>query len=146
MTFFARGNYAPSNGIRHGSVPSALGNTNNGIRFLTVGQTFVLTPTMTNEFRYNYSSSTGFQSVSSTNFGGAVPVPQSVLFPPGYNPATDFQLGNFGLDTVNNVVWAVVNHCGVFGVTVVADPLALTAAVSRKTHGGAGAFDINLPH
>jgi hypothetical protein len=36
-----------------------------------------------------------------------------------YNPATDFQLGNFGVDTTNHVAWAVVNHNSQFGVGVV---------------------------
>ncbi|MGI8435904.1 MAG: hypothetical protein ACR2NX_03235 [Chthoniobacterales bacterium] len=62
-----------------------------------------------------------------------------------YNPATDLQLGNYGLDTVNKVVWAVINHNSEFGVTVVPDAPAMTGAVSRKTHGSAGTFDINLP-
>ena len=66
------------------------------------------------------------------------------FFNRAYNPATDFQLGNYGLDTATNVVWAVVNHNSEFAVTVVPDPLALKTAVSRKTHTGAGSHDINL--
>lgn len=27
-----------------------------------------------------------------------------------YNPSTDFHLGYYGVDTVNNVVWAVIDH------------------------------------
>ena len=40
-----------------------------------------------------------------------------------------------------------VAHCsrGMTGTITVATPLQLTGAVSRKTHGGAGTFDINLP-
>ncbi len=34
-----------------------------------------------------------------------------------YNPATDFQLGKQGLDTVNHKVWAVVDHNSEFVVT-----------------------------
>ncbi len=33
-----------------------------------------------------------------------------------YNPATDFQLGNYGVDTANNVVWAVINHNSYFAI------------------------------
>lgn len=33
-----------------------------------------------------------------------------------YNPATEFQLGNFGLDTTQHVVWAVLNHNSRFAV------------------------------
>jgi hypothetical protein len=69
----------------------------------------------------------------------------SHFFARAYNSATDFHLGYFGLDTVNHVVWAVINHNSEFGVSAVADPLSITSAVSRKTHGGAGTFDIDLP-
>lgn len=48
-----------------------------------------------------------------------------------YNPATDFQLGNFGLDTVAHVVWAVVNHNSEFAVAhVEPSPLYLTGVTS----------------
>ncbi len=34
-----------------------------------------------------------------------------------YNPAVDYHLGFYGVDTANNEVWAVVNHNSNFGVT-----------------------------
>jgi hypothetical protein len=64
------------------------------------------------------------------------------FFNRAYNPATDFQLGNYGLDTENDVVWAVVNHNSEFAVTALPDPFGLTAATSRKTHGNSGTFDV----
>ena len=67
------------------------------------------------------------------------------FFNRAYNPATDFQLGNYGVDTANDVVWAVVNHNSEFAVTVVPDPFGLTAAVSRKMHNGSGPYDVALP-
>ncbi|MEP6686096.1 MAG: hypothetical protein ABJB22_04900, partial [Verrucomicrobiota bacterium] len=69
-------------------------------------------------------------------FGNAGGAPH--FFGRAYNPATDFQLGNFGLDAANHVVWAVINHNSEFGVSAVADPLIVITAVSRKTHGVAG--------
>ncbi len=33
-----------------------------------------------------------------------------------YDPATDFNLGTYGVDTANSTVWAVINHDGTFGV------------------------------
>lgn len=33
-----------------------------------------------------------------------------------YNPATDFALGNWGVDSANNTVWAVINHNSEFTV------------------------------
>ena len=32
-----------------------------------------------------------------------------------YDPATDFHLGYYGVDTADNYVWAVVNHNSEFG-------------------------------
>ncbi len=82
----------------------------------------------------------GWFNAISGNAGGT---PQ--FFPRAYNPATDFHVGYFGRDTVSHVVWAVVNHNSKYGVTVVPDLLVITSAVSRKTHGAAGTFDVNLP-
>jgi hypothetical protein len=33
-----------------------------------------------------------------------------------YNSATDFNLGTYGVDTTNNVAWAVIDHNSIFGV------------------------------
>ena len=59
----------------------------------------------------------GWFNAISGNTGGT-----SQFFPRAYNAATDFHLGNFGLDTARHFVWAVVNHNSKYGVTVVADP------------------------
>lgn len=67
------------------------------------------------------------------------------FFNRAYNPATDFHLGYFGVDTTNKTAWAVVNHNSIFGVAAVPPPLTLLSAVSRKVHTDAGPFDINLP-
>jgi hypothetical protein len=61
-----------------------------------------------------------------------------------YNPATDFAVGNYGIDSATHHVWAVVDHNSLFAVATVADPLAVVSAVSRKTHGSAGTFDVPL--
>jgi len=59
-----------------------------------------------------------------------------------YNPATDFHLGYQGYDSVNHVAWAVINHNSLFAAAI---PFDLVSVVSRKTHGTAGDFDINMP-
>ena len=41
---------------------------------------------------------------------------QPTKFHRAYNPATDFVLGYYGVDTVNNRVWAVVDYAGYFGL------------------------------
>ena len=38
-----------------------------------------------------------------------------------FNPATDFHLGYYGVDTVNNRVWAVLNHNSAFGINSMAN-------------------------
>jgi hypothetical protein len=47
----------------------------------------------------------------------------SHFFARAYSSATDFKLGNYGVDTINHVVWAVLNHNSEFGVGVVPDPV-----------------------
>ena len=47
----------------------------------TLGTTQSLTPTLTNEFHFNYSRSRTHSFVTLDNFGGAMPPPDSVLYP-----------------------------------------------------------------
>jgi hypothetical protein len=45
-----------------------------------------------------------------------------------YDSATDFQLGSYGIDTVNHEVWAVVDHNSEFAVAqAVPEPSSWTA-------------------
>jgi hypothetical protein len=79
-----------------------------------------------------------------------------------YNPGTDFHLGYYGVDSANHVAWAVINHTGTDSAArpsakgaqqqaprselfAVGIPFDLVSVVSRKTHGSAGDFDINMP-
>ena len=39
-----------------------------------------------------------------------------------YDPGSDFVLGRYGVDTVNNKVWAVINHNSDFGVSGTPEP------------------------
>jgi len=58
--------------------------------------------------------STGlFQNAVVGNSDGGA---QSHAFTGAYNPGTEFALGNYGVDTVNHVVWAVVDHNSEFAV------------------------------
>lgn len=72
------------------------------------------------------------------NYNGGQPT----FFDRAYNPDTDFHLGYYGIDSVNHVAWAVINHNSLFAA---ANPFDLVSAVSRKTHAAAGTFDVNLP-
>jgi len=51
------------------------------------------------------------------------------FFARAYNPATDFHRGYYGRDTVNHVVWAVLDHNSEFGVTVIPDSVLLQVPV-----------------
>ena len=53
-------------------------------------------------------------------FGNSDGGAQSHAFSGAYNPATEFVLGDYGVDTTNHVVWAVVDHNSEFGVGQVA--------------------------
>jgi hypothetical protein len=57
------------------------------------------------------------------------------FFSRAYNPATDFQLGNYGLDTETNVVWAVVNHNSEFSVTALPEPVINVTSTVRQPNG-----------
>src|SRR5262249_49843894 len=48
---------------------------------VTVGATFVATPALTNEFRANYTRNESSHFNTLDDFGGAIPPPNSLLFP-----------------------------------------------------------------
>lgn len=70
---------------------------------------------------------------------GNTGITQPTFLNRGYNPATDFHLGYFGVDTVNNYAWAVVNHNTPFVVTAPTPELA----VSSITRPSAGSIRLN---
>lgn len=81
---------------------------------------------------------TKWTSATLGNYSG----PPPTFFDRAYNPATDFHLGYYGIDQANHKVWAVINHNSLFAAAI---PFDLVSVVSRKTHGAAGDFDINMP-
>src|SRR5271154_1982800 len=81
ISLFARYNHAPSYDAVRGW--EELGYNNVNTDTLTGGATITLTPTMTNDFRANWSRTTGSTLTTLTNFDGAVVPPASALFPPG---------------------------------------------------------------
>jgi hypothetical protein len=81
---------------------------------------------------------TKWTSATLGNYSG----PPPTFFGRAYNPATDFHLGYYGVDQANHKVWAVINHNSLFAAGI---PFDLVSVVSRKTHGAAGNFDINMP-
>jgi hypothetical protein len=85
LTLFARYNYAPSETAQRGGASFSLSTvvlTSLLTRTLTIGTTMTITPTISNEFRANYSRNRGSSFNVMDNFGGASPPSESVLFPP----------------------------------------------------------------
>ena len=96
LTLFGRYNDAPSEVItRFKSSLSSPFSAENDTRTFTVGATYIITPTISNEFRGNYSKTRGRTSFSLDNFGGAIPLSASSLFPSFASPRNS--LINFDL-------------------------------------------------
>jgi Carboxypeptidase regulatory-like domain/TonB dependent receptor len=84
---FVRYNHAPSYDASRNWEELTYDNVNTDT--FTAGATITLTPTKMDDFRANWSRTTGTTSTSLTNFYGAVAPPTSVLFPSGspYSPS-----------------------------------------------------------
>ena len=91
LALFARYNYSPSNLDQRGVVPppySVLSSTelvSTSIHTFTAGVTQLVRPEISNEIRTNYSNSRVGLTYSGDNLGGAVPLPDATLFPPGFS-------------------------------------------------------------
>ena len=92
-TLFGRVDYSPSQSdVRAiaGRAPlSNVGSTRLTAFTATSGLTLALSPTLNNEFRFNYSQDTGSQVFHQDTFGGAIPPPDSVWFPPGWGSSVN---------------------------------------------------------
>jgi hypothetical protein len=90
LTLFGRYNYSPSDLDQRAptlagpilSMTQALSST---VQTATVGLTAILTPQIGNEVRANYSNQQVGTTFALDNFGGAVPLPDSLLFPAGHS-------------------------------------------------------------
>ncbi len=82
LNIFARYNHAPSTqSIRLWSEEQ---NVTASSDSATLGATFVLTSGMANDFRANWSRNAAAQTTILDNFHGAVPPPDTAMYPPGY--------------------------------------------------------------
>jgi len=90
VVLFGRVNYSPSNLTEAfaGFPSNNPFDTEVGVTTGTIGVNAVLTPTMTNEARVNYSRATGSQRQIITTFGGAVVPSLSEFSSPWQNPVT----------------------------------------------------------
>jgi hypothetical protein len=95
LTLFGRYNYSPSNYDQRapplaGPILSLTQNLVSHVHTGTIGLTALITPHVSNEFRANYSNQSIGLTTQMDNFGGAVPPPDSLLFPAGTTSATGF--------------------------------------------------------
>jgi hypothetical protein len=100
VTLFGRYSDAPSSVVQRGggrfqTAYSNLNHTKARTETVTVGADGTITPHVTDELRFNYSLSHGQSFLTLDNFAGAVPPPDSVLFPPSQSSSNGF-LGFFG--------------------------------------------------
>src|SRR5882672_4728571 len=93
LNLFGRYNYSPSSLNLRGFIPppyTVLSTTeflSSSEQTLTVGLTELINPGISNEVGANYSNDRVGTKLASDNFGGAVPIPDSDLFPSGFSSA-----------------------------------------------------------
>jgi len=90
FTLFGRYNHAPSSTTERGSTGFSLSTLvprEVGTDTLTLGTTWVVSPSQSNEFRFNYSRTSGRTTVVLDDFGGAVPPDTSLFFPSPFSTA-----------------------------------------------------------
>jgi carboxypeptidase family protein len=98
VSFFGRYNYSPSSVEQRGPFFSSgrvLSTTNtmsSTIHTFTSGMTQLITPEISNELRANYSNNRVTISYAMDNFGGAVPLQDSMLFPEPFTSANSLFL------------------------------------------------------
>src|SRR5713226_2072696 len=112
LSLFARYNYSPSDLDQRGApfTPTALSTRDledSSVHTFTVGVTQLVKPTISNEVRANYSNHRLGTKFDLDDFGGAVPPPNSVLFPPGFSPT-------------NGAFLLLINGAGEYGQGVAA--------------------------
>ena len=138
LTLFGRYNYSPSDLDQRGApfTQTALNTRDlddSAVHTFTVGLTQLIKPQISNEFRANYSNQRLGSAFDLDDFGGAVPPPNSLLFPPGFSPANAAFLllingaGEYGLgvaatdeqrqvNIIDNFSWTKGRHQLKFGV------------------------------
>jgi Carboxypeptidase regulatory-like domain/TonB dependent receptor len=98
VSLFGRYNYSPSQLDQrspplNGPILSLNTSLSSSIHTLTVGLTQLISPRMSNEVRANYSNQRMVTNFFLDDFGGAVPLPDSLMFPAGFSSAN----GVFGI-------------------------------------------------
>lgn len=93
LNVFGRYNFSPSNSEQRGPfftsgrVLSATSSLSSSVHTATFGVTQMISPAVSNEVRANYSNHRVGINFVMDDFGGAVPIPDSILFPSGLTSA-----------------------------------------------------------
>ena len=93
LSLFGRYNYSPSSldqrgpPFSSGSVLSSTDSLSWHVHTMTVGLTQLIAPQISNEIRLNYSNQRVRNNYTMDDFGDAVPLPDSLVFPSGYSSA-----------------------------------------------------------
>jgi hypothetical protein len=133
LTLFGRYNYSPSNLDSRGAVLSTTTSVLSSVQTGTIGLTEQFTPGISNEVRANYSNDRIGTTTALDNFGGAVPLSDAQMFPPGYSSANglfefyllgpgEYTQGKRGTDEqrqvnfVDNISLTKASHQSKFGV------------------------------
>ena len=138
LNLFARYNYSPSNVDQRspalsGPVLSLIEPYSSSVQTGTIGLTWLVAPAISNEFRANYSNQRVVSRYTMDKFGGAVPLPDSILFPSGYTSANslfelyivgvgEYAQGSFGtseqrqVNIIDNLSVTEAGHQMKFGV------------------------------
>jgi TonB dependent receptor len=99
LSLFIRGNYGPSNGAQNGAFDffsrATVSHTIANLGTVTAGATYLISSSLLNDFRLNFSQSKGATVVDPTNFGGATVPSQQFLF--SSNPKASLQDAVFDL-------------------------------------------------
>ena len=134
LSLFGRYSHSPSNtDVRNPfGVLSSTQSLDSSVQTFTVGLTYAITPRLSNELRANYSNDRVGSHFHLDNFGGAVPIPDSMLFPSGVSSnnglfeflllgAGEFAKGQSGVDEqrqinlIDNLTWTRGSHSLKFG-------------------------------
>jgi len=133
LNLFGRYDYSPSDFAQRGpyiTTERVLSTSQSGsasIQTFTLGLNQVVTPQISNEIRANYSNDRVATKYVADNFGGAVPLPDSLVFPSGYSSANGslgFNINGAGVYTqgknatdeqrqinlIDNLSWSKGNH------------------------------------
>ena len=139
LSLFGHYNYSPSNFAQRGpriTTERVLSTSQSGsysVQTFTLGVNQVLTPRISNEIRGNYSNDRVGTKYIADNFGGAVPLPDSLVFPSGYSSANGSFASNINgagvytqgknatdeqrqVNVIDNLSWSKGNHQLKFGM------------------------------